>query len=861
MADAFFSFFPDYVLIVVCADGTTLQLTTMTSCSASLVTANGVGEMHVVLSDPFNEVYRSNIHAMDKVALFLKNKDGAWGPAWRGFVDTKTRTLNPNAGNTVTLLCTSPYKLWEIISQRPADVQALNLAYATGIAGAAVLQYSAQAVSYPLSSLIIDPFGYSGASLFGNGVDASNYIAPAMQTWSAVIQSILADTGLEFFFDERGYAHWRRVGYLASPTAKPVDPTDMLQADLSESDQSVVTYVEVRYTNIQQDSTAGFWLAPPTMETQLRRRRLTIYAPWIASYAAAYFLAQTLGQQYAANVNSASITIPADPLYQIGSVIEVLPLDAGRSSTLYYVNGITYNLTWGGSWVMTLALSYGRPPGSSFPYGIDAAYPQITASQVNGGFYQAYSTLRFNPDHPRQVEGTFSASVLTSTPQGIVYMNPSLGLAGSVVLIRDSKGNPFGSTANGYYTVEPPPAGVNVIGQNFLIGSTAGTTDTDFTLTVVQAELIVSGDGTSSSNTPSNATTLTSPFTPSGSGFSPNAATTAQTATELGQQYYWFLQHGATATTLDKAVPGDLVFYGDMTDASNQHVGFYHKDGLLFSAENSKVPIKDDPAATFACEDGILGPTHVLAMKNVSIPGANPAGIGQIYHGVDCVTDTTVAQGGQPDMFRYLKTVDQIPSFVGRYLPSTHLTAFTGITSAEITFCGKQGMPILLIYSTSLTSAGGIGTTLADGQAAASDAVAGALSLAIPANGTLCIYGDIEAGTVVTAAWIEGWHAGITAGGFLPGLYLNPNDPATNAAYTAAYNATPAMRVANGSFLYSSQPENTTVTPATFSPLTCDANAEGVVVWQWIEGLLGGLIDKDICTSQGLAMMYTPPRS
>jgi hypothetical protein len=31
---------------------------------------------------------------MDRVFLYLKNRHGEWGPAWAGFVDTKTRVAS-----------------------------------------------------------------------------------------------------------------------------------------------------------------------------------------------------------------------------------------------------------------------------------------------------------------------------------------------------------------------------------------------------------------------------------------------------------------------------------------------------------------------------------------------------------------------------------------------------------------------------------------------------------------------------------------------------------------------------------------------------------------------------------------------
>src|SRR5256714_12510549 len=99
----------------------------------------------------------------------------------------------------------------------------------------------------------------------------------------------------------------------------------------------------------------------------LRTRRLVVYAPWILTKPAAQYLAQVLYLQYAAGVAQASVTIPADPLIEVGSLVDVPALGVG-GTTRYYVTSITAQLNWGQAWVYTLTLTHGRAPGESFPY-------------------------------------------------------------------------------------------------------------------------------------------------------------------------------------------------------------------------------------------------------------------------------------------------------------------------------------------------------------------------------------------------------------------------------------------------------------------------------------------------------------
>lgn len=490
---SFIVFEPDYQFYLVKQDKTVYTLNTLVSCTASLTT-NGVGQLTASFADPKGQIANlsgvkgqsTRPQAMDVVQLRLKNRHGEWGIAWTGYVDAFHQLFSAEQGDLAEIQASSPYKLWEVVRQNPGDTVKLSMFNATGITGSAVLTLTAQAVGYPVNKLVIDPQANSGSFLWGQ-ISAAMFTNPDQQTWSAIIQPLAGDSGLEMFFDEAGICYWRRLGYLQDdPTyfmyekfPRIVQEEEILQIDLAETDQGVVTEVEVRYGLIPLTQLAPYFSAPASMAQHLKVRRLVMYAPWIRGKEAAASLAQSMLNMYAANVLVGSVVIPADPLFRIGHLVDVpvpnaqqgkpntpglrAPLTTGR----YYMGAVTYNLEWNGAWTMTLGLSYGRAADKSFPYVGSLTYPVVTQTIeqqfLSGTPVTPTSTQLLTPLGANATPGPY-----------VVFANPSIKAAlgatadttisldcidlniaaGSIVQLRDpATSAPIGPSPTGEYTV------------------------------------------------------------------------------------------------------------------------------------------------------------------------------------------------------------------------------------------------------------------------------------------------------------------------------------------------------------------------------------------------------------------------
>jgi len=322
--------------------------TTLVSCQALLATDGGVGQLDVTLSDPGQKL-RGLVddpslpaggpapHPMNSVYLWLQNRDGQWGKAWTGYIDEVHYIWDPDQGELVHLLCTSPAKLWEIVHVTPSDAQTLAIASATNIAATSILRYSAQRVGFPDGMLTFpgpDPDSGTGQQ---TSALQSAATSPDEQSWSAVMQALLPSTGVEWFFNGSGQSVWRRIGYLGTEGMTPrlVRLDDILHADLAESDRGVVTTVEVRWGNQPQIQGSGLWTAPPAMIRGLKDRRVVVYAPWLYSPPAAQYLANVLGMQYSSGVLQGSVTLPADPLYGANHCPHLSEIGAQHIDTIF----------------------------------------------------------------------------------------------------------------------------------------------------------------------------------------------------------------------------------------------------------------------------------------------------------------------------------------------------------------------------------------------------------------------------------------------------------------------------------------------------------------------------------------------
>lgn len=448
----------DFQFYIIKANKVAYALNSLISCQCSHMTGQGTPTLTASFADPNHQIVGLSgssaqsiaPQAMDVVQLRLLNRFGQWGVAWTGYIDAVHRISDPSQGELVQIVASNPMKLFEIGRQNPGDVAALTPAMALGITGSALLTYACQAVGFPTDSknLIIDSGANAGAFLWG-AINMANYTTPDQQTWSAVVYPLASSSGLEIFCDEWGRLFWRRPGYLSVPAnPRTVAEEEILHADLAESDQGVVTGIEVRWSQTPYTQLGVFKEAPASMIQHLRTRRLVVYAPWLTNANAASFLAQSLMQMYSANVLVGSVTIPADPLYTIGSVIQVPSLLPGGGLTQYYLSAITYSLDWGGVWAMTLGLNYGRSPGQGFPYLGNLTYPVADATALQGFAQYSDQTPNLGPF------SVVAAPANILPTQVILDCSTTKIAAGTIIQVRDpSTSAILGLSPNGEYVV------------------------------------------------------------------------------------------------------------------------------------------------------------------------------------------------------------------------------------------------------------------------------------------------------------------------------------------------------------------------------------------------------------------------
>jgi murein DD-endopeptidase MepM/ murein hydrolase activator NlpD len=497
---------PDYDLFVAKVDPATTGITDVYACKsliqaqALLHTDQTVGQLTVSLGDQQGTILanrRTRPHPMDIAVLTLTNRHGERAIAWMGFLDTVNRTSEAGAEHMVHLAATSPMKKWEITSQMPTDVLDLAGAAMTGLKGSAILRYSARSdkcnypgslhqlpralgISYPAGQpgFLIDAQADAGVQNW-DGIAQSMGTDPAQQKWAAVLGSVQADSGIEWFFDELGNCVWRRAGFLGlqydtdtkswrPTTGRPrlILPEDIFSLDLGESDANVVTRIEVRFGNMPTTQLAPFWQAPANMIDHLGFRNLVIHAPWLKGPAAAQSLATLLGQMYAANVLIGSVTIAADASYRLGSVIEVPNLLGGTA--YYYVAAVGHALTWGETWTTTLGLSYGRTPSQSFPYDLGVLKYPLQSS--NDGSPQGTAIpLTFSVDNPRAVEGPFTLLQQRGLADNVAITDPQIIPAGGTFYVFSALGHHM----IGEFTALPGVAGS---GKTIYLADTVGYT-------------------------------------------------------------------------------------------------------------------------------------------------------------------------------------------------------------------------------------------------------------------------------------------------------------------------------------------------------------------------------------------------
>src|ERR1035437_3827685 len=525
-----YSYRPLYKLIIARVDPisnriTSLrQVTSLQSLNCTLTTATTMGTLTATWADTDFSTFTAPNGATDTrptpmclVQLQLTNKQGLWGIAWTGLADSIARTVNMGQSKVYTLSASSPYKLFNITTQTASSSIGLTIDYSYGMKGTALLKFIAKQCNYPGVLGVLPAatgWGYSmdlngpgakgtidystdvGVDTYG-ALSASIYLSPAQQTYSSILQSLVGDTELEFFFNEMGQLVWRPLAYLNIPGNAPTgiaqanlaatlnsiaESTKIIQKDVilnhtfTETDQGALTTIYVRYSVLQNIFTQGIWQAPHAMEVALQPRIMVFYAPWIQDHGSANNLANALGLRYSGNMHTADVIMIADPTITVGTTIRIpkfpdlmpqdntvakLPTQLNVQETpwyYYYVYAITYNLQVGGQWTMELDLRYGRDEKLQFPYLNTSPYLQdrqvSTSGLSNTLTIPQFST---DPANPYVMTTPLNYAVNKKVPTGYIVVNPELVIPGTLVIVKDINGNAIGE-----YTTMAPTDGKNV---------------------------------------------------------------------------------------------------------------------------------------------------------------------------------------------------------------------------------------------------------------------------------------------------------------------------------------------------------------------------------------------------------------
>lgn len=391
----------------------------------SLSAGQNIGMASVTLGNMDGAMFQdltAKPHAMDILHVRGRNRHGIWGPMWTGYLDSVHQVDTAGQGRTAVLNATSPQKQFQKTLQLPGDVVALATSSIVGLSGSAILRYIcnktptnypgalrdlAVALGYESSlapDLIIDPNANSGMANWG-GIAAAVFLDPNQQSWESVLEGLVGDSGIHWFFDEMGSLIWQQPKYITGARdKKPVILTeeDLFMRDLAESDEGVLTSVTVRYgivelnnisqtvntqdvANLAATKSLGAALSGGSnpIKDQLGTRVMVIYANWIMYPDSARNLAALLLEMYASNVLIGTVIIPPDPTITIGSLVQVptgrrINAQGDEEQGTYYVAAIEYTLAWGSSYVMVLGLQYGRGVDTGWAYPGAQPYPQLT---------------------------------------------------------------------------------------------------------------------------------------------------------------------------------------------------------------------------------------------------------------------------------------------------------------------------------------------------------------------------------------------------------------------------------------------------------------------------------------------------
>lgn len=209
-------------------------------------------------------------------------------------------------------------------------------------------------------------------------------------------------------------------------------------------------------------------------------------------------------------------------------------------------------------------------------------------------------------------------------------------------------------------------------------------------------------------------------------------------------------------------------------------------------------------------------------------------------------------------------TYGATPSFWGRYLSDCTGRCGSNLGRPEARADLAEGIHLLLVVADRQGRFDLGGTNgVADGEAA----VRAARALGVPKG--VALFKDLEAESIVNAAYVVGFFDAVAKGGYRPGFYLNAEPGMSGgAAYCRAVREHPAV---GSSYLWASEnePGTSASTPPEEAPAYAGGAASAVfptcrgrrIVWQYSEADLGG-VDEDEATTLApfWALRPSPPR-
>ena len=129
---------------------------------------------------------------------------------------------------------------------------------------------------------------------------------------------------------------------------------------------------------------------------------------------------------------------------------------------------------------------------------------------------------------------------------------------------------------------------------------------------------------------------------------------------------------------------------------------------------------------------------------------------------------------------------------------------------------------------------------------------------AIPTGKGIAIYADIEPQYDVSSFWIDAWIEGVSAGGYIPGIYCGSNQPGIIAGMASIKPANLARVI-----IWSCMPHNTALTakkdvPTSIIPpgFSVGGSSAGIDMWQYC--LDFGDFDFSIATDRAFTAMWQP---